>query len=141
MMNDKKVVLNILVVPTCWVVGGITALILGLCKLDWMSYLIGLFTGLLSFGMMVKSSRRMARLAELEPGVGMAKAKSSSWKGASLRLLVVGAVFAALFFKEKFGNPDANPMWVLIYALCGYMTVKVVLIAVYLIFRKKVESA
>ena len=137
-MENKKLAINLFVVPGSWLVGGIVALILGLCKLDWMSYLIGLFTGLLNFGLMSKSSRKMARFAELQPDLGMAQAKSTAWKGASLRILVVCIVFAAIYFKEV---NEENGMWALVIALAGYVTVKIVLVAVYLIFRKKVESA
>ena len=140
-MEEKKLTLNYLVVPGSWIVGGIVALILGLCGLDWFSYLIGLFTGLLNFGLMLKSSRKFAKLAELDPTVASIQARKYSMGGVAVRLLVVAGVFTALFFKNVYGRTDEAGYWTLVIALGGYVTIKIILIAVYLIFGKKVEEA
>lgn len=39
---QNKWEINYLVVPFSWLVGGITAIILGVLKQDWINYLIGL---------------------------------------------------------------------------------------------------
>lgn len=133
---DQKI--NYLVVPIVWVVAGVTALILGLCKLDWIYYLIGVFTGLLNYGLMLKTNRRIVRLAELYPEEAAIHAKKQAVVGWIIRLVVFLAIFLAIFFKDVFGNPDN--IWLLVIAFSGYATIKIVLIAVYIIFRKKVSS-
>lgn len=136
---QNKWEINYLVVPFSWLVGGITAIILGVLKQDWINYLIGLFTGLLNFGLMVKMNRRMVRLAKLDPEHVSLTVKKSTWFGAFLRFVVVAFVFAALYFKDVWQVEDNNAYIHLVIAFAGYLTVKVVLVATYLIFRKKVD--
>ncbi len=133
---DQRI--SILVVPITWVVAAIVAIILGVCKQDWIYYLIGIFTGLLNFGLMLKFNRRFVRMAELDPNHASIVAKKQAWFGLLLRLLVFLGVFIAIYFKRAYGNP--NGIWSLAIAFGGYATVKFVLIVVYLIFRRKVSE-
>lgn len=133
---DQRI--SILVVPITWGVAAITAIILGVCKLDWIYYLIGVCTGLLNFGLMIKTNRRILRMAELYPDTASVMAKRQAWIGVLFRMLVFIGIFLAIFFKEVYENP--NGIWNLVIAFSGYATVKVVLIIVYLICRKRVSE-
>lgn len=138
-MNQKlDLKISIWVVPATWVVAAITTIVLWAVHLDWMYYLIGVCTGLLNFGLMIKMNRRVTRMAELYPETAASMAKRQSWIGLLLRILVFLGVFLAIFFKEVYQNPDGA--WCLVIAFGGYATVKVVLILIYLIFRKKVSE-
>lgn len=134
-MNQK---ISFYVAPISWVVAAIVAVILWACKLDWTYYLIGVFTGLLNFGLMVRESRKIARLGELNSDTGPSLAKRQAWLGVLIRMLVFVGVFLAIFFKEVYGGKDG--MWNLVIAFGGYATIKVVLIVVYLCFGKKVTA-
>lgn len=138
-MNQKtNQKINYLVVPIVLVVATIVAIILGVCGYDWVYYLIGVFTGLLNHGLMLKMSRRIIRMAELYPDSAQAYAKKQAWLGVVIRLVVFTGIFLAIFFKEVYGKPEE--IWILVIAFGGYVTIKVVLVTVYLIFRKKVSD-
>ncbi|MDE6655893.1 MAG: hypothetical protein K2J85_02765 [Anaeroplasmataceae bacterium] len=132
--------LSIFVVPATWVVAAIVAIILWATHYDWMYYLIGVCTGLLNFGLMIKMNRRIVRLSELYPDTAQVMAKRQAWIGVLLRLLVFLGVFLAIFFKEVYQNPDETRAWNLVIAFGGYATVKVVLVIIYLIFRRRVSQ-
>ena len=79
-MNQKlDLKISIWVVPITWVVAAITTIILWAVDLDWMCYLIGVCTGLLNFGLMIKMNRRIMRMAELYPENAKSMAKRQSW--------------------------------------------------------------
>lgn len=140
-MNQSNQKINLLVVPISWVIAAIVAIVLGVCGYEWLYYLIGVCTGLLNFGIMVKNNRTMELLMQANPEQAEYAAKKHAWFGILLRLLVFFAVFMAIFFKEVYGNPDN--MWVLVIAFGGYATVKFVLIAVYVVYflvGKKVKE-
>lgn len=132
--------ISILVVPITWVVAAIVTIVLWATHYDWMYYLIGVCTGLLNFGLMMKMNRRIVRMAELYPDTAQIMARRQAWIGVLLRILVFTGVFLAIFFKEVYQNPDESRMWNLVIAFGGYATVKVVLVVVYLIFRRKVSE-
>ncbi len=132
--------ISLFVVPVSWVVAAIVAIVLWATKYDWIYYLLGVCTGLLNFGLMLKMNRRIVRMAELYPDTAAIMAKRQAWIGVLLRMLVFTAVFLAIFFKEVYKNPDSNRVWNLVIAFGGYATVKVVLVVIYLIFRKKVSE-
>lgn len=134
--NDYK--FSLLVVPITWAVAAIVAIIIGCLGYDWMYYLIGVCTGLLNFGLMMKTNRRILRLSELYPDTASAMAKKQAWVGLGLRMLVFIGVFLAIFFKEVYNNNDNN--WNIVIAFGGYATIKAVMVIVYLIFRKKVNN-
>lgn len=136
-MNQK---ISYFVVPITWVVAALVALILGLCHLDWVYYLIGVFTGLLNYGIMIKMNRRMLRMAELQPETASITAKRSAWLGTFLRLLIVLVILLAVFFKEVYGKDNKDGIWNIVITFGGYATIRVVLVAVYIIFGKKVED-
>ena len=132
--------LSIFVVPATWVVAAIVTIILWATHYDWMYYLIGVCTGLLNFGLMIKMNRRIVRMAELYPDTAQVMAKRQAWIGVLLRLLVFLGVFLAIFFKEVYQNSDETGAWNLVIAFGGYATVKVVLVIIYLIFRRRVSE-
>ena len=140
-MKEKiNLKISILVVPITWVVAAIVTIVLWATHYDWMYYLIGVCTGLLNFGLMIKMNRRIVRMAELYPDTAAVMAKRQAWIGVLLRILVFAGVFLAIFFKEVYNMPEDSGMWNLVIAFGGYATVKVVLILVYLIFGRRVRE-
>lgn len=141
-MNQKNLKINLLVVPISWLVGAIIAVVLGVCGYEWLYYLIGLCTGLLNFGMMIKTNRTVELLMQANPDQAAIVAKKHAWLGIALRLLVFTGVFMAIYFKKVYGNSDN--IWILVIAFGGYATVKFVLLMVYIIYylvsRKKVKE-
>ena len=135
---DQKI--SLIVVPTTWVVAAIVSIVLWATKYDWMYYLIGICTGLLNFGLMMKTNRKIVRMSELYPDTAKIMAKRQAWIGVLLRILVFMGVFLAIFFKEVYQNPKQEDMWNLVIAFGGYATIKVVLIIVYLIFGRRVTE-
>ncbi|MDE5856489.1 MAG: hypothetical protein K2H06_05535 [Anaeroplasmataceae bacterium] len=135
---DLKI--SLFVVPATWVVAAIVTIVLWATHYDWMYYLIGVCTGLLNFGLMIKMNRRIVRMSELYPDTAQVMARRQAWIGVLLRILVFAGVFLAIFFKEVFQNSDESRVWNLVIAFGGYATVKVVLIVIYLIFRRKVSE-
>ena len=135
---DQKI--SLIVVPTTWVVAAIVTIVLWATKYDWMYYLIGICTGLLNFGLMMKTNRKIVRMSELYPDTAKIMAKRQAWIGVLLRILVFMGVFLAIFFKEVYQNPKQEDMWNLVNAFGGYATIKVVLIIVYLIFGRRVTE-
>ena len=135
---DQKI--SLIVVPTTWVVAAIVTIVLWATKYDWMYYLIGICTGLLNFGLMMKTNRKIVRMSELYPDTAKIMAKRQAWIGLLLRILVFMGVFLAIFFKEVYQNPKQEDMWNLVIAFGGYATIKVVLIIVYLIFGRRVTE-
>lgn len=135
---DQKI--SLIVVPTTWVVAAIVTIVLWATKYDWMYYLIGICTGLLNFGLMMKTNRKIVRISELYPDTAKIMAKRQAWIGVLLRILVFMGVFLAIFFKEVYQNPKQEDMWNLVIAFGGYATIKVVLIIVYLIFGRRVTE-
>lgn len=133
---DQRI--SLIVVPVTWVLAAIVTIILWATKYDWMYYLLGVCTGLLNFGLMMKTNRKIVRMSELYPDTAMIMAKRQAWIGVLLRILVFVGVFLAIFFKEVYQNPNPEDMWNLIIAFGGYATIKVVLIIVYLIFGRRV---
>lgn len=135
---DQKI--SLIVVPATWVVAAIITIILWATHYDWMYYLIGVCTGLLNFGLMMKTNRKIIRMSELYPDTAKIMAKRQAWIGVLLRILVFTGVFLAIFFKEIYQNPNQEDMWNLVIAFGGYATIKVVLIIVYLIFGRRVTE-
>ncbi|MBD5391078.1 hypothetical protein HDR67_03645 [bacterium] len=132
--------ISLFVVPVTWVIAAIVAIVLWATHYDWVYYLLGVCTGLLNFGLMMKMNRRIVRMAELYPDTAAIMAKRQAWIGVLLRILVFVAVFLAIFFKEVYNNPDSSKQWNLVIAFGGYATVKVVLVVIYLLFGRKVSE-
>lgn len=133
MENQMDQKINLLVVPISWVVAAIVAVILGVCGYDWVYYLIGVFTGLLNYGLMVKANRRMMRTAKENPEAAAILAKKYAWLGMGLRILVFAGVFMAIFFKEVYHHSGEARAWNLVIAFGGYVTIKFVLVMVYIV--------
>lgn len=132
--------ISLFVVPVTWVIAAIVAIVLWATHYDWVYYLLGVCTGLLNFGLMMKMNRRIVRMAELYPDTAAIMAKRQAWIGVLLRILVFVAVFLAIFFKEVYNNTDSSKQWNLVIAFGGYATVKVVLVVIYLLFGRKVSE-
>lgn len=132
--------ISLFVVPATWIIAAIITIILWATHYDWMYYLLGVCTGLLNFGLMMKMNRRIVRMAELYPDTAAIMAKRQAWIGVLLRILVFVAVFLAIFFLEVYNSSDTSKQWNLVIAFGGYATVKVVLVIIYLIFGKKVSE-
>lgn len=132
--------ISLFVVPITWIIAAIVSIALGVTHYDWMYYILGVCTGLLNFGLMMKTNRKIVRLVELYPDTAQVMAKRQAWIGFLLRLLVFVGVFVAIFFKEVFQNPDPSRKWNLVIAFGGYASVKFVLVFVYLIFGRRVSE-
>lgn len=133
MRNDEMTKLSIIVVPLSWVIGAIIAVIIyfGCSDADsmiWLkSYILGLVTALLNFGLQVSGGRGFIREVNRTDGAPVRK----SIMGYVIRLLIAGLVFAYIVYDM---NSD-SPRFTVIPALIGYMTLKVVLIVVSLIIN------
>ena len=132
-MNLKA---NYLVVPITLLVSIVVTIILAICKLGWVYYLIGTMTALLNHGLLVKQTFRIERYAKLDPEGKTLNPKKTVALWSFLRALVFVGVFVSLAFKADITN-DKNAIWLIITAFLGYMTLKVVLIVCFLVFREK----
>lgn len=128
---------GIVVVPLSWLIGGIATVILAIWGPDhwWMSYLLGLFTALLNFGLMMKSNNRFAK--KVKEDSELVKPRKMVLTGYGIRVLIVIAVFAAIAIDE-FKSQD--PRLFCIPAIIGYLTLKFIVIFYGLIKRGKVNS-
>lgn len=125
--------LSIIVVPASWVVGAISAVIIYFCCSNgdntiWLkSYILGLVTALLNFGLQISGGRGFIREVNKTDGVPVRR----SILGYILRLIIAGLIFAYIIYDMY----SSSPRFHVIPALIGYITVKVVLIVVSLIIN------
>lgn len=133
-----KLKVDYYIVPVSLLIGTIVTIVLAILHLGWYYYLIGLFTSLLTHGMLIKQNYHLQRLALEEKEAVTYNPKKIAYKGYLLRLLVFGAVFFVVIYKLK--DDLKGNAWLIITTLCGYLTLKVVLIFGYLLFRKKVDK-
>ena len=133
---DEMSKFGIIVVPITWVVGAIVAIILGIWGPDrwWLSYLLGLMTALLNFGLMMKSNRRLAEKTKNQEEI---KPKKIALTGYAVRIIVFVAIFAAVCYSQF---KTENPRFFAIPMIIGYLTLKLVVIAYGIIKRGKVNS-
>ncbi|MGM9971711.1 MAG: ATP synthase subunit I [Anaeroplasmataceae bacterium] len=133
MRNDEMTKLSIIVVPVSWVVGALIALIIYLSCSDadktiWLkSYILGLVTALLNFGLQVSGGRGFIREVNRTDGAPVRR----SILGYVLRLLIAGLIFGFIVYDMYSDSPRFH----IIPALIGYVTVKMVLIVVSLIIN------
>lgn len=134
-----KMKIDYYIVPATLVIGVIVTIILAVCKLGWNYYLIGLFTALLTHGMIIKQNYRLSRLATNDPEQKLFNPKKTIYTGYLIRSVVFIAVFGVIIFNCKIWE-NKDSIWLVVTALAGYLTLKVVLIGGYLIFRRKVDE-
>ncbi|UKI49092.1 MAG: ATP synthase subunit I [Clostridium sp.] len=96
---DEMSKFGIIVVPITWTVGAIVAIILGIWGPDrwWLSYLLGLMTALLNFGLMMKSNRRLAEKTKNQEEI---KPKRIALTGYFVRIIVFVAIFTAVCYSQ-----------------------------------------
>ena len=127
--------LSIFVVPISWVVGAIVAVILyfalkkGMNVIWTKSYVLGLVTALLNFGLTISFGRGFIREVNRADGAPVRR----SIIGYIVRLLIAGLVFAFVIYDQFSSSARFN----VIPTLIGYMTVKIVIIIVSLIINSK----
>ncbi len=133
---DEMSKFGIIVVPISWAIGAIVAIILGVWGPDrwWLSYLLGLMTALLNFGLMMKSNRRLAEKTKNQEEI---KPKRMALTGYSVRIIVFVAIFATVCYSQF---KTENPRFFAIPMIIGYLTLKLVIIAYGIIKRGKVNS-
>ena len=133
MKNDEVTIISIIVVPTSWIIGALVALFIYLgCndadKSIWTkSYVLGLVTALLNFGLQMSGGKGFIREVNRTDGAPVRR----TIIGYMLRLLIAGLIFAFIVFNM---NSD-SPRFHVIPALIGYVTVKVIFIIVSLIIN------
>lgn len=133
---DEMSKFGIIVVPITWAIGAIVAIILGIWGPDrwWLSYLLGLMTALLNFGLMMKSNRRLAEKTKNQEEI---KPKRIALTGYFVRIIVFVAIFTAVCYSQF---KTENPRFFAIPMIIGYLTLKLVVIAYGIIKRGKVNS-
>lgn len=130
MQNDEMTKLSIIVVPICWLIGAIVAVIFyfTIGKVWMKSYVLGLVTALLNFGIQISFGHRFIReVNKKENGAPI----RNTVLGYIVRLLVAGVIFAFIVYEQELGSSRFK----VIPALIGYGSEKVVLITVSLILN------
>lgn len=131
--------ISYLIVPISIVLVAIITIILAICGQGWYYYLLGALAGLLNHGLLVKQTARIERFAKLDPEGKTLNPKKTALLWYFLRVLVFVGVFVALAFKANIAE-DKNGIWLIVTALGGYLTIKVVMIICLLISREKVKE-
>ncbi len=131
--------ISYLIVPISIVLVAIITVILAICGQGWYYYLLGALAGLLNHGLLVKQTARIERFAKLDPEGKTLNPKKTALLWYFLRVLVFVGVFVALAFKANIAE-DKNGIWLIVTALGGYLTIKVVMIICLLISREKVKE-
>lgn len=137
-MNDMQK-FGAILVPIVWLVGIVIGIIIFFaCSIDdrkvWLlSYVLGLVTALMNFGLMMKSNRKMvSNVINNEP-----KPVQKFMTAFGLRMLVFVAVFGAM--TVNIATSD-SPRFNLLPAFIGYMLLKVVMVILVLIKKGKVVN-
>ena len=134
---------NYLYAPVTIVVVAIVTICLVIFKQPWSYYLIGALTALLNHGIMIKTSFRIKRYAELDPKGQTLSAKKLMLLSYLIRSLLVLGVFIALAFKADFNADYKLAAIRLVVALAGFVTVKAIFVIFLIAFRddKEIENA
>ena len=134
MTREQKI--NFFVVPISFVLAIIITVVLVVTKQDWKYYLIGVLLGLMTHGMMVKQNARLVRLNKLDPNHTTFNPRKSAILWFALRFLLVAGVFVVLGLLAK---DEERTVLVakMLYALAGYVTVKVVFIILLLTMKNR----
>lgn len=135
-----KLKIDYYIVPVTLVIGAIVTIILAILHLGWNYYLIGLFTSLLTHGMIIKQNYKLSKFAAEDPEKKLYNPKKVVYSGYLIRSLVFIAVFAVIIYTCRIWETKDN-IWLVVTALAGFLTLKIALIGGYLIFRKKVDEA
>lgn len=123
MRDDDLTKISIIVVPSCWVVGLIVAIILYFTvSKQWMlSYVLGLVTALLNFGLQLTSGRRFLSEVNKEGGTPVRR----TILGYLIRIAIAGLVFAFIIRDQMTSD---KPRFYVIPAVIGYLTEKAIFI-------------
>lgn len=123
MKNDDLTKISIIVVPSCWVLGAIVALIMYFAaSKEWMqSYILGLVTALLNLGLILSSGRGFISEVNRTDGAPVRRTIISYL----IRIIIAGLVFAFIVHDEFYSK---TPRFYVIPAVIGYITEKVVFI-------------
>ncbi len=123
MRDDDLTKISIIVVPACWVIGLIVAIIMYFAHSKaWMlSYVLGLVTALLNFGLQLTAGRGFMSEVNKENGTPVRK----TILGYLIRLVIAGLVFAFIIREQMTSD---KPRFYVIPAVIGYLTEKVIFI-------------
>ena len=95
----KNLKANIMTAPITLSVGLIAVIIFLITKLPWSYFLIGLVTGLLSHGLLIKMNRRVERNLEKDPECKIYNPTVAIRLGSLLRIILVVLIVLAVIFK------------------------------------------
>lgn len=138
---DETHKLAAIVAPISWICALIGWLILFFalnksCRSAWSSsYVIGIMTGLLNLGLMVKGSKHIQKNA-LNPYNSSVKVNVIYY---ILRVILFAAIFAMVITDQYIFNNEA-PKFNVWATLIGYSIVKIVLLTVVLLMKGKVKN-
>ena len=130
----KNLKANIMTSPITMGVGLIAVVIFLITKLPWSYYLIGLVTGLLSHGLLIKMNRRVERNLEKDPECKIYNPTIAIRLGSLLRIVLVVLIVLAVIFKVDLPN-NKDRFIDVIFTIIGYLTYRVVFIICLLIFK------
>lgn len=132
MRNDDLTKISIIVVPSCWVLGALIAIIMYFAaSKEWcMSYVLGLVTALLNFGLTVSAGRGFMSEVNKTDGAPVRR----TMLGFLIRLVIAGLVFVFIIHDQVTSD---SPRFYVIPAIIGYLTEKVVFIIASLIINFK----
>ena len=122
--------------PITMGVGLIAVIIFLITKLPWSYYLIGLVTGLLSHGLLIKMNRRVERNLEKDPECKIYNPTVAIRLGSLLRITLVVIIVIAVIFKVDLPN-NKDRFIDVIFTLIGYLTYRVVFIICLLVYKDK----
>lgn len=140
MRNDDLTKISIIVMPICWLITLVVVLVLyfGADKKVWaLSYLLGMVTALMTLGLTMSTGRGFINEVNKADGAPVRR----TVLGYLLRIIIAGLVFAFIVREQVTSD---SPRFIIIPALIGYITEKVVFIIVSLIInlnkKRKVNS-
>ena len=113
----------------------IASTILGLCRLLWWYYPLGVILGVLTHLLMLIQNKRFFRIQENEVEKALFHPKKDAFLWYGLRILVIIVGFAGIVLLASFIHRD-RLLEVSLITLGGIVTVKVLFIASLLIFKE-----
>ena len=117
-------------------VGTLAVIVFLIAKLPWNYYLIGLFTGLLSNGVLIKFNRIIAANLEKDPECKSYKPTTTLTLGRIIRTALVIFVILGVVFKTDLPN-NKDGLWDVMFTIFGYLTYRIVFIICILVFKDK----
>ena len=130
----KNLKANIMTSPITMGIGMIAVIVFLITKLPWSYYLIGLVTGLLSHGLLIKMNRRVARNLEKDPECKIYNPTIAIRLGSLLRISLIVLIVLAVIFKVDLPN-NKDRFIDVIFTILGYLTYRVIFIICLLIYK------